>query len=114
MCRRSSRRTKCTRSSSHHGSNLIKALQEFNDLRLVGRLHSGKAASLSHGALLVVGREVIKLTASEGFTSDILVLTEDANTTADGHRCPLVVTFGGKKKKIISALLVPLQREFLV
>lgn len=113
MCKKSSSRTKCTLSSSHHGSNLIKALQEFNDLRLVGRLHSGEAASLSDGALLVVGREVIKLTASEGFTSDILVLTEDANTTADGHRCPLVVTFGGKKM-IISGLLVSLQCEFLV
>lgn len=78
--------------SSHHGSNLIKALQELHNLRLVGRFHSGKAASLSDGVLLIIWREVIKLTTSEGLVSDILILSEDTNATTDGHSCAFVVT----------------------
>lgn len=62
----------------------------------MGWFHSGKAASLSDSNLLIIWGEVIKLTASEGLAGDILILTEDANTPTDGHRCPFVVTYWGK------------------
>lgn len=58
----------------------------------MGRFHPGKAASLSDSILLIIRREVIKLTAGVGPASDVLILTKDANTTADGHGRALVVT----------------------
>lgn len=82
-------------SSPHHGSNLIKALQDLNDLRLVGWFHSGEATSLSDGDLLIIWRKVIKLPTGEGLAGDVFFLTEDANTTADGHSCAFVVTWSG-------------------
>lgn len=72
-------------------------MQELNNLGLVGRFHSGKAASLSDGVLLIIWSEVVKLATSEGLASDILILTEDANTAADGHSCAFVVTWGDRK-----------------
>lgn len=76
-------------------------MQELNDLRLVGRFHSGKAASLSDGVLLIIWSEVVKLTAGKGLASDILILTEDANTTADGHSCAFVVAWGDRNEDFI-------------
>lgn len=82
---------------SHHGCNLIEALQVLNDLRLVRWLHSGKAASPLDSILLIVWREVVELATGKCLASDILILTEDANTTADGHSRSLVVTWDGWK-----------------
>lgn len=81
--------------SSHHGCDLIESLQVLDDLGLVGWLHSGEAASLLDGVLLIVWRKVVKLTTSEGLAGDILILAEDANATADGHSGALVVTWVG-------------------
>lgn len=77
---------------SHHSSNLIVTLQELNDLRLVGGLNTGKAASLTNSFALFTTGQVIKLTASVSLASHILILSKDANTTADGHSSTLVVT----------------------
>ena len=38
---------------AHHGSDLIVALQELNNLGLVGRLDTGEAASPGHGFTLL-------------------------------------------------------------
>lgn len=78
----------------HHGRNLVEALQELNNLGLVGWFHSGEAAGLSDGVLLIVWREVIELTTREGLSGDILILAKDTNATADGHRSAFVVTCG--------------------
>lgn len=76
----------------HHGRNLVKALQELNNLGLVGRFHSGEAAGLSDSVLLIIWREVIEFTTREGLASDVLILPKDANATTDGHRRAFVVT----------------------
>lgn len=89
---------------SHHGCNLIEALQVLNNLRLVGRLHSGKAASPLDGVLLIIWREVIKLATCECLASDIFILTEDADATADGHSCSLVVTW--ERRRVNFSLLI--------
>lgn len=75
----------------HHGRDLVEALQELDDLGLVGRLHPGEAAGLSDGVLLVVRGEVVELATREGLAGDVLVLAEDANAATDGHRRALVV-----------------------
>lgn len=76
----------------HHGRNLVKALQELNNLGLVGWFHSGEAAGLSDSDLLIVRSEVIEFTTREGLAGDILILPKDANATTDGHRSAFVVT----------------------
>lgn len=82
----------------HHGGNLVLALQEPNDLGLVGGLHTGVATSVSDSiALHFKWGQVVELTASEGLSSHILVLCEDANTTTDGHCGSLVVTWGSRR-----------------
>lgn len=78
--------------NSYHGSNLIKTLQELNNFGLVGWLHTGKAASSAHSLSLFVGGEIVKLTSGVSLARNILVLREDANTTADGNGSALVVT----------------------
>lgn len=77
---------------SHHSSNLIVALQELNNLRLVGGLNTGKAACLTDSFALFTMGQVIKLSAGVSPASYILILSKDANTTADGHSSSLVVT----------------------
>lgn len=77
---------------SYHGSDVIITLEELNDLGLVGRLHTGKAASPAHSLGLLVERQIIKLTSGVGPAGDILVLAEDANATADSDSSSLVVT----------------------
>ena len=81
--------------SSHHGGDLVEALQELNDLGLVRGLNAGIAAGLADGFFLLVEGQIVKLTASEGSASSVLILGEDANTTADSHGCSLVVTWEG-------------------
>lgn len=87
-------------------------MQELNDLRLVGGLHSGEAASLLDSILLIIWREVVKLTTCEGLASDVLILTEDANTTADGHSCAFVVTWWDRCEDLI--VLVQSLFDFLL
>lgn len=77
---------------SHHSSNLIVALQELNNLRLVGGLNTGKAACPTDSLALLSTGQVIKLTASVSLASHILILSKDANTTADSNSGALVVT----------------------
>lgn len=89
----------------HHGCNLVEALQELNNLGLVGWFHSGEAAGLSDGILLIVWREVIEFTTCEGLSGDILILTKDTNATTDGHRSAFVVTCGWGKKMFKATLL---------
>lgn len=81
-------------SCPHHGRDLVEALQELDDLGLVGRFHPGEAAGLADGGLLIVRGEVVELAAREGLTVDVLVLSKDANATTDGHGCSFVVTCG--------------------
>lgn len=64
-------------------------------------LYSGEAASLPDGILLLIERQIIKLTTSESFPSDILFFGEDANAAADGHSRPLVVTWRRRADMII-------------
>lgn len=83
----------------------------------MGRFHSGEAASLFDGDLLIVWSEIIKLTAGEGLESDILVFSEDANTAADGHSCAFVVAWEDRKEDFIvsvETLLVVLQDEIQI
>ena len=79
-------------------------MQELHNLRLVGWFYSGKAASLSDGILLIIWSEVIKLAAGEGLVSDILILSEDTNTAADGHSCAFVVTWEGGNQDFITSV----------
>lgn len=76
----------------HHGSDVIVTLQVLHDLGLVGWLHTGEAASSAHGLGLLVQGQVVKLASGVGLASDVLLLGEDANTTADGDGGSLVVT----------------------
>lgn len=72
----------------------------------MGWFDSGKAARLSDSVLLIVWSEVIKLTAGEGLSCDILILTEDANSAADGDSCAFVVTWGERiEMKCVGSLL---------
>lgn len=77
---------------SYHGCNVIITLQVLNNLRLVGWLNTGKAASSAHSLSLLVEGQIIKLTSGVGPARNILIFREDANTTADGDSCSLVVT----------------------
>lgn len=81
-----------SRSKSYHGSNVIKTLQELNNLGLVGWLHTGEAASSAHGFRLLVAGQVVKLTSGVGPVGHVLILFEDSNTTANSNSCSLVVT----------------------
>lgn len=70
------------------------SLQELNNFGLVGRLDTGKAASPGNSFTLLGTGQVVKLTASVSLASHILILTKDANTTADSDSSTLVVTYG--------------------
>lgn len=78
--------------SSYHSSDVIKTLQELNNLGLMGWLHTGKAAGPTHGLRLFMEGQIVKLTTSVGLAGNIHVLTEDANATADSNSSSLVVT----------------------
>lgn len=58
----------------------------------MGWLHAGEAASPAHGLRLLVQGQVVKLASGVGLASDVLLLGEDANATADGDGGSLVVT----------------------
>lgn len=75
----------------YHSSNVIETLQELHNLRLVRWLHTGKAASPAYSLGLFVGGQIVKLTSSVGPARNILLLSEDANATADGDSSSLVV-----------------------
>lgn len=74
-------------------------LQELHNLGFVGRLDTGKAAGPDHGLGLFMGGQVVKLASGVGFVLNILILFEDANTTADGDSGSLVVTCGLEEEK---------------
>lgn len=78
--------------SSYHSSNVIVALQVLNDLGLVGRLYTGKAASPADGLGLFVEGQIVEFTSGVGPASDVLLLREDANASADSNSGSLVVT----------------------
>lgn len=78
--------------SSYHSSDVIITLQVLNNLGLVGWLHTGKAASPADGLGLFVEGQVIKFSSSVGPASNILILGEDANASADSDGSSLVVT----------------------
>lgn len=78
--------------SSYHSSNVIITLQVLNNLGLVGWLHTGKAASPTDGLGLFVEGQIVKFTSSVGPATDILVLREDADASADSNGSSLVVT----------------------
>lgn len=77
--------------SMYHGRDLIHALQELNDLGLVGGLDTGEAAGVGHGIALCLGRQVVKLAACERHFVNVVLLAQDADTAADGHGSALVV-----------------------
>ncbi|KAJ0060633.1 hypothetical protein NL108_016611 [Boleophthalmus pectinirostris] len=76
---------------SYHGSNVIITLQELNNLGLVGRLDTGEATCPADSLRLFMEGQVIKLTSSVGLSRDILILSKDANTTADSNSSSLVI-----------------------
>ena len=76
---------------AHHGGDVIVSLEELNNLGLVGGLHAGEAAGSDHGLGLLRDGQVVKLAAGVGLSGHILILGEDANTTADGDGGSLVV-----------------------
>lgn len=77
--------------TSYHRSDLVKSLQELDDLGLVGRLDAGKTASVSHGIALSRGREFVKLSSSEGHVLHIVLLGQDADAAADSHSRAFVI-----------------------
>lgn len=77
--------------SSYHSSDVIITLQVLNNLGLVGWLNTGEAASPADGLGLFVEGQVIKFSSSVGLASNILVLGEDANASADSDGSSLVV-----------------------
>lgn len=77
---------------SYHGSNLIKWLEISNNLRLVSRFYTGEASRPLDGVPLLLRREVVKLSSSVGLSSDIVLLSEDADSSTDGHGRALVVS----------------------
>lgn len=95
MCRFAGSREKlkgwCIIPSPHHGGNLIECLQVSHDLRLVSRLDTGEASRPFDGFSLAVQRQVVELAARVGLSRHFLVLSEDADSPADGHGCALVV-----------------------
>lgn len=78
--------------SSYHSSDVIKTLQELHNLGLVGWLHTGKAASPANGLGLFMEGQIVELASGVGLARNILVLSEDANATADSNSGSLVVT----------------------
>lgn len=78
--------------SSYHSSNVIITLQVLNNLGLVGWLHTGKAASSADGLRLFMEGQIVKFTSSVGPATNILVLREDTDTSANSNGSSLVVT----------------------
>jgi hypothetical protein len=78
-------------SETYHGGDLVHALQEFNNLGLVGRLHAGEKTGAGNGGLLLSEGQVVKFAARVGLASGILLLGEDANAAADSLSGGLVV-----------------------
>lgn len=78
-------------SSTHHGCDLIEALQELHNLGLVGGLHTGEAAGSLAGLPLLSGGQVVKLAAGVGPAGHLLSLGEDADAAADGDGRAFVV-----------------------
>lgn len=81
----------CIVPSPHHCRNLIERLQVSDDLGLMGRFDAGEASRPFDGFSLGLQREVVELAARVGLPSHVLVLAEDANSSADGNGCSLVV-----------------------
>lgn len=75
----------------YHGCNLVKRLQVSDDLGLVSRLNAGKASCPFDGFSLRLLRKIIKLAACIGLSRHVLVLSKDADPSADGHGRALVV-----------------------
>lgn len=67
-------------SGTHHGRDLVHALQELNDLGLVGGFHTGEETAAGDSLLLLSVREVIKFTSRVRFAGCILIFSEDTDT----------------------------------
>lgn len=78
--------------TSYHCSNFIKALQIFHNLRLVGRLNTGKAAGVRDSVTLSLWRQLVELSSGERHKLHIVVFVQDADAAADCHGCTLIVT----------------------
>lgn len=85
---------------SYHSCNVIKTLQELDNLGLVGWLNTGEAACSADGLSLLMEGQIVKLTSSVGLARNILIFREDANTTADGNSCSLVIACQEKSVKL--------------
>lgn len=75
----------------HHGRNLVEWLQVRHDLGFVSRLHASEASGPFDSLPLGVGQKVVKLAARVRLPRHVVVLAEDADALADGHRGALVV-----------------------
>lgn len=65
----------------------------------MGWLHTGEAGSSLHGQGLILQGQIVKLTSGVGLSFNILILAEDANTTADSDGCSLVVTWNMEEER---------------
>lgn len=75
-----------------HGRDLTISLKELNNFTLVSGLHSREEACSANGGPLFADGKVVEFSARVGHASGILVLFEDANTTADSFGGSLVIT----------------------
>lgn len=75
----------------HHGCNLVEGLQVRHDLGFVSRLDASEASGPFDSLPLGVGQKVVKLAACVRLPRHVLILAEDADALADGHRGALVV-----------------------
>ena len=80
---------------THHSGDLSLALQELNNLGLVGGLHAGKQAGAHAGGTLVLQGQVVKLTAGESQAFGGFSLVEHTNAAADSLSSGL----GGKLER---------------
>lgn len=75
----------------YHGGDLVHALQELNNLGLVGGLHTGEETGAGNSGLLLSEGQVVEFAARVGLASGVLILSEDANAAADSFSGGLVV-----------------------
>lgn len=77
--------------TSYHCSDFVKALQIFHNLRLVGRLDTGKAAGVCDRVALSLRGQLVELSSGERHKVHIVVFGQDADAAADCHSGALVV-----------------------
>ena len=66
---------------SYHSGDFVHALQVFNNLGLVGGLHTGEQTGLSASSTLLRDGQVVELATRVRLASGVFLFSEHANTS---------------------------------